>query len=501
MTIEAVVITKKILRLVCVGAAFAFGASIDPSPAPCQEPQTTAVEYADWSVFDIDAGKNSDYYLARLPKVEQAFEQWRKTNLSRQDVEFLRKTYDKARADIYTNLMNSDELSAEERDQYFSQYTSMLFTGAWSRFDDRYEKYVELKDLLLTEKAPKRLEILWLQIIELKMFFASDADSNSHTGKHVEFQRVADELVELSMTEDAIVPNLNRLLQHFDKRHEQIRDETIRKIVEQFAASGNELRQKYARSYKLNERFRELVESEYKDADFTLSDADKIVVQDYAADLIERAEKESEIAAFAPDFISEIWPFDARLAKETLEKLAEKFAKSDNLRLKNLADSYQNSIRFNDLVGSELKLQGVTLDNQDFNWESYRGKVVLVNFFEHWGGRLAEERPIMLANYEKYHDAGFEVVGYCVESNTEGLKSIQNSYKIPWTTISPAKSQNEKDEYGRYQSGPVKDFNIYSRIGNGTHMVLVGKDGKVIAVNVQGNMLPKLLKELFPEVQ
>jgi thiol-disulfide isomerase/thioredoxin len=185
---------------------------------------------------------------------------------------------------------------------------------------------------------------------------------------------------------------------------------------------------------------------------------------------------------------------DNQLANKTVKEItdyidSDDFSKDVELR-KQLSEKLKGLARR--LTGADLNLYGQTINNDKFDWNALRGKIVLVKFTATWCHYCKIEIPNMLKAYEKYHDKGLEIVSvYLFEDNeneaVDNIKKVVKEEKIPWTILCETLTQKAGDTI---QS---KKYNI-----NGVPtMLLVGKDGKVIATNTSGNTLNKKLAELF----
>ena len=83
-------------------------------------------------------------------------------------------------------------------------------------------------------------------------------------------------------------------------------------------------------------------------------------------------------------------------------------------------------------------IAGQLVSGDDFNLETLKGKIVLVDFWGSWCGPCRVENPKLVALYEKYNGAtfkdadGFEIVSVAIERNeSRWIKAIKAD-KLSW---------------------------------------------------------------------
>jgi len=172
------------------------------------------------------------------------------------------------------------------------------------------------------------------------------------------------------------------------------------------------------------------------------------------------------------------------VAARAMKTFGPLMAASTNPRIQQLGESFSGKLRLLGLPGNPMEIKGALLDGTPFDQAKLAGKVVLVDFWATWCGPCVAEIPNMLAQYEKYHDKGFEVVGISLDEDREDVEKFVAENKIPWPILFAGKGWQD----------PVAQFYGISGI---PQLVLIGRDGNVITLDVRGEKLGTRLAELF----
>ena len=180
---------------------------------------------------------------------------------------------------------------------------------------------------------------------------------------------------------------------------------------------------------------------------------------------------------------------DTDVAAEIYADFVEVLAASDDPAVAPVAESLAAIVRRITLVGNPMKVEGTLLGGEKLDWASFKGQVVLVDFWATWCGPCIREVPNMKRNYEAYHDKGFEILGISLDRSRESLEKFVEDREIPWVIVE-----------GYNEENPTPTANYYGVTGIPT-MILVGKDGNVISTTARGPALDAELEKLFGPIE
>ncbi len=171
------------------------------------------------------------------------------------------------------------------------------------------------------------------------------------------------------------------------------------------------------------------------------------------------------------------------ISEEALARLQKLKAGSEGLLAMILTVKIAEMEKLLALKTTPMDLQFTDTEGNKFDLESYRGKVVLVDFWATWCGPCVAGLPEVIEQYKKYHDQGFEIVGISFDEDKTALEQFVKSSEMPWVQFFDG--QGWGNQYG-------KEYGIHSI----PRMWLIGRDGKVIDFNARTN-LPQKISQLM----
>jgi thiol-disulfide isomerase/thioredoxin len=115
---------------------------------------------------------------------------------------------------------------------------------------------------------------------------------------------------------------------------------------------------------------------------------------------------------------------------------------------------------------------------------SFKGKIVLIDFWASWCGPCRAANHELLRVYAKYKEKGFEIYSISLDDNGQAWRKAISRDKIKWKQVT---------DPGGWEANTARNWEIEALPTN----FLMDKDGVLVAKDLEGKDLEKALKVLL----
>ena len=178
---------------------------------------------------------------------------------------------------------------------------------------------------------------------------------------------------------------------------------------------------------------------------------------------------------------------DANAREPLFVEFGQLFAKSDHKPLarygKKIAATEKNPT--SNLVGTELKLAGITTDGLAVDVNKLRGQYVVVDFWATWCGPCIRAIPELETLQAKFADKQVQVIGVSLDEDLEALGKFLEKKPLNWPVLSGEGVDDVATEYS-IRAIPT--------------LMLISPEGLIVEVTHKVTEIHQKLSAQFPDV-
>lgn len=154
-------------------------------------------------------------------------------------------------------------------------------------------------------------------------------------------------------------------------------------------------------------------------------------------ELIDPAQTDPNVPAYAMQ-TAQFFEFSghATEAEQAYQLILARYQDSSDTNLAaTVKTSVELALRRLKLIGSQLTLQGVQISGNAFDWESYRGKWVIVAFWTTWHTGWPAEVEHLRKVIRDYREPAVEVVSISLDDHRGDLEKYLREQPAPWPVL------------------------------------------------------------------